>query len=448
VCLRALAILLLVRTASAEERAPPPDPSRGERYDGLAPQPNHTAEALALPRAALFPVRGLFLLLKPPIKSATEFEAKNHVTQRLVDAFTWRNGTMGLRPEIEYSLNFAVAAGLRFFDDQLMGPRTAFELRALTGGANIVHADLHGRPTASWKRTQLIFLAAFDRRDDLLYGGIDSALPLQPGQLGAARYSANALDFGSSLHARATQALGFSLGATFGWRRFGDGRPFGGDPSLPEVYCVRRPSGQCIAGTVSEALVPGFHEGTQFFRASGGVRIDLRNDPVRAATGLLVDASADYSHGLGSDDSSYLRVRAAVTVPVNLWGRSHVLLLRVGSEAMEPFGSQPVPFSELPTLGGPEDLRGFREQRFRGHSSFLATAEYRWPIWMWLDGVIFVDYGGVMGSWYANFDGRHLQPDVGGGLRVRSSGRFHMRVQVAYGFGEGWRFFLSTSNWP
>ena len=39
----------------------------------------------------------------------------------------------------------------------------------------------------------------------------------------------------------------------------------------------------------------------------------------------------------------------------------------------------------MPTLGGNDTLRGFREYRFRGPHAILGQAEYRWEIWSGLD---------------------------------------------------------------
>jgi len=105
-----------------------------------------------------------------------------------------------------------------------------------------------------------------------------------------------------------------------------------------------------------------------------------------------------------------------------------------------------VPFSELPTLGGPDTLRGFRYQDFRDYSSLFFTGEYRWPAWMWLDGSFFVDYGGVFGQNFAGFGARRMQPDIGFGIRMITSSHFFIRVQLAYGFGEGFNFAISGNS--
>ena len=54
-----------------------------------------------------------------------------------------------------------------------------------------------------------------------------------------------------------------------------------------------------------------------------------------------------------------------------------------------------VPFYLMPTLGGNDSLRGFRNYRFRGPHALLLQAEYRWEIWSGLDAALFYDAGKV-----------------------------------------------------
>ncbi|MCU1282536.1 MAG: outer membrane protein assembly complex, YaeT protein [bacterium] len=223
------------------------------------------------------------------------------------------------------------------------------------------------------------------------------------------------------------------LFATFatGIKRFDNGDRVGGDPGVAFVY--------------DPTTIAGFVHGTTFVRAGTGFVLDLRDGSARASSGVLVQASFDYTHGIDGDVSSYERLRALALVPINLWAHTHVLRLQAAT-AVTWQNQELVPFSELPTLGGPDDLRGFRFQDFRDYTSFYATAEYRWPLWMWVDGALFVDYGGVFGRGYAGFGARRMQPDVGVGMHVVTRGNFHFRAQLGYGFGEGVNFSLSGTG--
>ena len=66
-----------------------------------------------------------------------------------------------------------------------------------------------------------------------------------------------------------------------------------------------------------------------------------------------------------------------------------------GRRRPTPTTVEPMPFYYMPTLGGNDTLRGFREYRFRGPHAILPQAEYRWEIWSGLDAALFYDAGKV-----------------------------------------------------
>jgi hypothetical protein len=445
--------LLLARSAFAEEpapdaRAPAPNPAKGERYDGREPGPKARAVLLGPPRFLLFPFRLLFWGLEPPVKAGVQFEQRHHLYGRLYSLSTSDDGQIGIRPTFTWLRSFRPSFGAYLFDDRLMGPGTKFDLE-LSGGVDVVRAALHGRPTHIGRPVQAFFDTIYNRRNDFLFTGIGSAIPPLPGQLPASRYQADVLDVAGRLQLQATRFLAFSFGGYFGLRRFANGESYSGDAPIADVYCVRDASGACVPGTVSEALVPGFNNGTQFLRASAGLHLDLRNDVIRPSTGLLVDAQIDYSHGLGHDDpSSYVRVWGSAAFDIDLYRHSHILVLRATTELVVPAGNEFVPFSELATVGGPYTLPGFRYQEFRDFSSFVASAEYRFPLLLWVDASVFGDYGGVFGRNYRGFGDDRLQPDVGFGFLLHSRDRFYVKLQFAYGFDNSWQIYITGLNLP
>jgi hypothetical protein len=458
----ALAVSLAITTAGAvadevpqpsrgdaidPARQQAPDPTRGDTYDGRAPDPSAGEGALWVPRVLLFPVRALFLAFEPPAQYATELEQRHHLYLHVRDLSTSRDGLIGVRPEVQYSLDFRPSFGLRFFDDRAFGYETTVNALAM-GGPGTARGEIWARPTPfSWP-VQVAFGSVYDRRNDRLFAGIDNTVPVQYGQLGPSRYQSDNLDVDATVGFRLAAPLTLSVAGAFGWKRFGNGYALSGDPPIEDVYCVRGSNGDCFRGTINPLLVPGFIEGTRFFRGSAALTLDLRDSPSHSTVGFLLTAAADYSHGIGSDTSSYFRLYGAATLPINLWAHRNVLLFRFSTEAAAAVGDAIIPFSELPTLGGSDDLRGFRYQLFHGHTSILATAEYRFPIWMWMDAAVFVDYGGVFQQWYGGIGASRMQPDLGAALRLFGRDRFYLRLQLAYGWGEGWRFTLSTLNWP
>ena len=213
------------------------------------------------------------------------------------------------------------------------------------------------------------------------------------------------------------------------------------------MFCVQLINRRCVGG-VDEALVPGFTNGTQFLRGHAGISVDTRDSGFKPSSGAMVDFLVDYSHGLGDDGSSYLRVHGSMTGVIDLWHRTHTLLLRVWGMTVANLSSTPIPFTQLVVLGGPDDLRGVRYGRFRGNSGTLFTAEYRWPVWMWMDASLFADAGGVFGQGWSGFSVEKLRPDVGAGVRVRSSSAFFMWLQTAWSPSDGWQLFFTATAVP
>jgi outer membrane protein assembly factor BamA len=140
-----------------------------------------------------------------------------------------------------------------------------------------------------------------------------------------------------------------------------------------------------------------------------------------------------YGHDVGERDFAYHRVKAEwrqfVPLPVLAFDRR--LAVRVRLEKTHPPEGAFVPFYELATLGGPDDLRGYANDRFRDEGYFLATVEYRYPVFDILDGVVFYDTGQVFQR-YEDIDPAALHHDVGAGLRVYGRQGVAGRLEVAY----------------
>lgn len=110
-----------------------------------------------------------------------------------------------------------------------------------------------------------------------------------------------------------------------------------------------------------------------------------------------------------------------------------------------------LPFSEQFFMGGPESLRGYREDRFWGSRSLLLSAELRHPLARAFTGVLFMDIGSAWGGSYrtASINGftqggfrPHL--GVGFGVRVRTP---IAPIRIDFGFGdEGGRTHISFGN--
>ena len=171
--------------------------------------------------------------------------------------------------------------------------------------------------------------------------------------------------------------------------------------------------------------VPGFEAQPNFMRLDTFVALDFRDQPLlpRAGGYLGVRASNYKDQDLDKFNFQQYEVDAQYYIP---WLQKYrVLALRANVVISEANEGQEVPFYYMPTLGGGEKLRGFREFRFRDNDSLLLSAEYRWEAWWPLEMALFVDAGKVFPE-HEDLDFHDL--DVGYGIGFR----FHSRDAIAF----------------
>jgi hypothetical protein len=436
-----LVSLILFSAVAAAQETTPPDVERGERYDGRKVRTWPKKAALAVPRAILGVPRLVFLGLSAVAKPTMEYAERHHIPERVLAAITSPDGKEGVRPVLDYELAFRPSFGVLYFNDRIRdGGR--FTVSLATGGPDTIITGAHATVPLLHERLRLDAGIDYRRRSDELFTGIG-----MPQHAHFSRYGIDQVDGTVVLVAHPIRPLTISIGEDVGMRRYNPGAPYGGDPDIDDIFCVRDKQGACVAGGIDEAAVPGFAAGTQLTRETLAVHIDSRRQ--ETSPGLIVDAAIAYTHGFGSDASSYLRLHGRVGTQLEVWRRRSIYVgVTVDDELA--LGATSIPFTELVTLGGPDDLRGFARGRFRGASSMIATVEWRWPVWMWMDGSVFFDYGGVFGPGFRDFSVGALRPDVGIGFRVHTDNKYVMRIQAAWGFGDagGFRLVIAGNGNP
>ena len=118
-----------------------------------------------------------------------------------------------------------------------------------------------------------------------------------------------------------------------------------------------------------------------------------------------------------------------------------MLAFRALASTSDADAGHDVPFYLQRTLGGPDDLRGFRQFRFRDQNFLLLQAEYRWEIFTAVDGAIFYDAGKVAPR-LEDLDLRDLESDYGIGFRFGTRNGVFLRVEGAFGSSGGKHFIL------
>jgi hypothetical protein len=126
------------------------------------------------------------------------------------------------------------------------------------------------------------------------------------------------------------------------------------------------------------------------------------------------------------------RIEGEVQQYLSVFNQRRVVALRgLVSSAVADQGQQ-VPFYLQHTLGGPDDLRGFRRNRFRDRHLLLLQAEYRWEVFTAMDAALFADWGKVA-SRRQELDLKNLEHDYGFGVRFGTNNGVFLRIEGAFG---------------
>ena len=121
-----------------------------------------------------------------------------------------------------------------------------------------------------------------------------------------------------------------------------------------------------------------------------------------------------------------------------------VIAFRAKTSLTDTSPGQVVPFYMMPTLGGSEDLRGYREFRFRDKNLMVYNLEYRWEVFSGLDMAVFGDAGKVF-SRRTDFSVEDLEGAYGIGFRFNQAQSVFLRIDVAKSH-EGIRFFFKFGH--
>lgn len=164
------------------------------------------------------------------------------------------------------------------------------------------------------------------------------------------------------------------------------------------------------------------------------VTFDSRDNLLNAHNGVFAEFTHGfYNESFGSSSNfmlTKLNFRQYWTLSPNL--PHNVLAI----ELFTRLSWADTPLLDLPALGGPELLRGFREGRFRDKYAFFGQAEYRMQATEHIGFVLFGGIGEVTNS-FSNFAVNDLKYSIGTGLRLKivKSENLNIRLDYAFGFG-------------
>lgn len=127
---------------------------------------------------------------------------------------------------------------------------------------------------------------------------------------------------------------------------------------------------------------------------------DTRNDPFNPTSGTVIRFGTEQSVPIGESSILLNRLRASYSqyFPLQLFGSGDgAQALAFNIQGGTVLGDLP-PYEAF-SLGGTNSVRGYDEGEIGSGRSYLqATAEYRFPLFSFLGGALFVDYGTDLGT--------------------------------------------------
>jgi hypothetical protein len=228
-------------------------------------------------------------------------------------------------------------------------------------------------------------------------------------------YLMRSLEVGAELQFEPFKRWNVAGGVTHLSPRIGSGRD-DRFPSTEEIF--------------DETTLPGFQTQPDFWRYHGSLHYDYRDQSSNPRVGGFYGGRLSSFRDRELDTFHFRHFEGDLQQYLPLPKRS-VIALRANLVMTDFSTGNAVPFYYMPTLGGGEKMRGFREFRFRDLNSLLLSAEYRWQTWPSLNLTLFVDAGKVTFD-HADLHFKDLEASYGIGFRFHSSEALLLRVDLAF----------------
>jgi hypothetical protein len=416
----AAALLAMVACACDAAADDPPKRELPDYAGRPAPPPTPGEVLLWVPRVVFFPVyfTSEYLIRRPLGFLVTEAERAN-VPSVLYDFFAFGpEHKAGIVPTafVDFGINPSIGV-YAFWDDAFF---QGDDLRMHFSGwpGDWLGGSAVQRITFADKSSVTLRFAGMRRPDYPFYGLGPSTL-----ESGRSRYGADKLDASVVVAFPLWRASRIETGTGVRHVDFFDGH-YGGDPGIVE----RSRTG---AFTLPSGYANGYD--AQFNRVSAA--LDSRRPFPEEGSGVRLEGDAEQGSGFGPmAPSGWIRYHAAVGGFLDVDGHRRVVSLSVRTLFADPLGSQPVPFTELVTLGGDNaPMPGFLGGRLVDRSAAVASLRYRWPIGPWLDGSMQAAVGNVFGQHLDGFDVRLGR--LSAALGIETDGSPDSNFQFLIGFG-------------
>jgi hypothetical protein len=195
-----------------------------------------------------------------------------------------------------------------------------------------------------------------------------------------------------------------------------------------------------IEDNFDPTTAPGLGESIDYLRTMAFAEFDYR-EPKNPKKGgwyrVTFSHFDDRTRGL----YTFNRVDTDLRQFVGFLAGRRVIAARLFISTSNTDADHVMPFYAMPTLGGNDTLRGFREYRFRGPHAILLQGEYRWEIWSGFDAALFYDAGKVANT-RSDLDFNNLESDYGFGFRFNTNEAIIFRIDAGFGSQDGKHLYI------
>jgi hypothetical protein len=209
--------------------------------------------------------------------------------------------------------------------------------------------------------------------------------------------------------------------------------------SRPDVGRGTNAAVPTIGERFDDTTAPGLSGARTFLRSSAFLDVDYRQ-PKNARRGGWYRLETSRV-GESSDAFTFHRVDLDLRQYASILAERRVLAVRLFASTSDPVGSARVPFYMMPSLGGHDSLRGFRDYRFRGPHAILTQTEYRFEVWSGLDAALFYDAGKVAER-RRDLNFSRLEDAYGFGFRFNTDNGTILRIDAGFGSRDGKHLYI------
>jgi hypothetical protein len=204
---------------------------------------------------------------------------------------------------------------------------------------------------------------------------------------------------------------------------------------------IAHPDTQQLLG---EDLAPGLTLQPSFVHADVSLTADTRDHSGHPIRGGFYRVAWESFFGPDAGKYSFQRYELEVGQFIPVVRGAGLLALRAWAVFSDPAHGHVVPFYMLPSLGGQNTLRGYRDYRFHDRDLLAFSAESRWALTTHVDGAVFLDAGTVAPR-VVDFRLSPLKTSYGVGVRVHTRTTTLGRFDVGHS-REGWRFLFKLND--